>query len=354
MSWANAAFFGMDALGSAINARSSAKNLVSQAQFNTAELLRQLEFERNQRQQAMAFEGQSIQEQLATERRNLEREIQVAEANRQAQLGALLANVGAQRTSMDKQEQLIGDERSRQQQYASGQRDALDANVGMFNDFGGQMGGTADGISQAIMDFIAANQSGVQGPATNSDAVANREAALRQQAGAEVSTDVRNGANVNALGELLANIGVGMGRNNQISDLLGNFAQGSASTLDPALAAAKMWFEQKPIMQTAVNEQYIKPGEFVAQRYFQNAAPVGKTNLLGDLLKMGGQMGMGGAFDGMFKPSPYSLMQPGESFNRTGLQMPTAPNLDYMGGGQGVRLGGGNTGLVLKSNLGIR
>jgi hypothetical protein len=34
--------------------------------------------------------------------------------------------------------------------------------------------------------------------------------------------------------------------------------------------------------------------------------------------------------------------------------MPTAPNLDYMGGGQGVRLGGGNTGLVLKSNLGIR
>jgi hypothetical protein len=295
MTWANAAFMGVDALGSALNARNSYKNTVS-----------------------------SVNEMVRVERANLVRALQAAEANRQAQMQALLA------------QQAVADaERGRQQEFARGQRDVVDANVGMFGNFGGQMDGKAGAIAQTIMDFIAANPGSAQAPAARNEAVANREAAMRAQSAAEVGTDVRNGANVQAMGELMGDIGVGMGRNNELGMLLGNFAGGSAQAMGPEMDAARMWFRQSPI-----EERFVQPA--------------GRVSYLGDLLKLGGQMGANGAFNGMFQPSPYALMAPGESFNRTGLQMPKAPNLDYMGGGQGVRLGGGNTGLVLSSNLGIR
>ena len=384
--WAPAVFFGMDTLGGMLNARTAANNAITQSRAGTEDLRRQIAFEQGQRQQAMdwfarslqeqiAFEqgqrqqamdwsARSLQEQIATEQRNLQREIQVAEQNRQAVLGTLLANLAAQRESMAKQEQLIDDERSRQQQYARGQRDVFEANTGMFGGFEGQMGTQAGAIAQTIMDFIAANQPAAQAPAASSPEVAAREAALRQQASGEVATDVRNQAAVRAFGDVLDNIGVAVNRNNDIASLFGNFARGSAATLDPALAAAKMWFEQKPIVQDSVvreryispgefaTQRYISPGEFVTQRYVHNPAPMPKQNFLGDLLKMGAQMGRAGAFDRFFQESPYSLTY-GMKLQEQGLQAPSAPNLDYMGGGQGLRLGGGNTGLVLKSNLGI-
>ena len=351
--WAPAVFFGMDTLGGMLNARTAANNAIAQSRAGTEELRRQIAFEQGQRQQAMDWSARSLQEQIATEQRNLQREIQVAEQNRQAVLGTLLANLAAQRESMAKQEQLIDDERSRQQQYARGQRDVFEANTGMFGGFEGQMGTQAGAIAQTIMDFIAANQPAAQAPAASSPEVAAREAALRQQASGEVATDVRNQAAVRAFGDVLDNIGVAVNRNNDIASLFGNFARGSAATLDPALAAAKMWFEQKPIVQDrVVRERYISPGEFVTQRYVQNPAPMPKQNFLGDLLKMGAQMGRAGAFDRFFQESPYSLTY-GMKLQEQGLQAPSAPNLDFMGGGQGLRLGGGNTGLVLKNNLGF-
>ena len=354
MSWSTAAFYGLNALGSALNARTSARNTVAQSRFALDNARQNIVFNQGQRQEAMAWSNQSLAEQLALERRNLETQIRIADANRQAQLATALANIQAEEQAMARQAGLVKDESERQQAYARGQRDVVDANTDLFGNFEGQLDNQSGGIAEAIMEFVNANRPDAQGPAA-SGATAAREAALRASASGDVAGDVQRGADVNALSELMGNIGVTTGRNNQLGDLLANFARGSASTLDPALDAAKMWVRQAPITQDIVpQERYISPGEFRPQRYISDPAPIAGNSYLGDLLKLGAGLGARGAFNGMFRPSPYSLLRDGESFNNFGLQAPEAPNLDFMGGGQGVRLAGGNTGLVLRSNLGIR
>lgn len=379
---------GANALGDALNARTAARNAIalSQAQtqnlidniaFNDAQragamgfgrrqLADEIAFNNTQRQDAQAYYGTNLADKLALERRNLEREVQVAQANRQAALGTLLENIAAQQKATADQKALIDAEQGRQQGYARGQRDVLDANAGLFDNFGGQLDTTAGGIADIIMQAVNGQPSVTPVvPAARGDATAAREAALRDVARASVAGDVQRGASVNALGQLLSNIGVAAGRNNQIGDLLANFAKGSQATLDPALKAAGMAFEAKPILQELIpKEQYINPGEFigpryvsegrfVSQNYVNNPMPMPRQNLLGDLLKTGANIGAALNASGAFnsKPaSPYSLA--------------TGGNLDYMGGGQGLRLGGsgeglrlgagGETGLVLRSNLGIR
>jgi hypothetical protein len=319
--WGDVLSGGLNTIGSIFNTNLQYRNAVDQARFNT----------------------RTLAERLALEMRNLEQSIAIQRMNNAAMVAAARQNAAAQIRSIQEQERLIGNERGRQQEYSRGQRDAVDANIGLFGDFTGQMGGKAEAITDALMSLIDSKEMPANGMPAASGAVAAREAAMREQASADVADGVARGADLQSMDELLGDIGVASNRNNQISGLLGNFAQGSAAVLDPALAAAQMVFERKPIMRQAVQERYIQPT-------FN-----GRTNMLGDLLQVGAQFmnrsGLDDRLAGLFRPSPYSLSGAGSD---AGLKLPKAPNLDWMGGGQGLRLGGGNTGLVLNSNLGIR
>lgn len=386
---ANAALFGVSALGDALNARTAANNSIalSRAQtqnlldniaFNNAQradamdwgrrqLADEIAFNATQRQQAQTYASGTLADKIALERRNLEREVQVAQANREATLSTLLENIAARQKSMGDQRALIDAEQGRQQAYARGQRDVLDANAGLFDNFGGQLNTTAGGLAETIMQAITGSQPPGVVPPTRSSTVAEREAGMRDRARTQVAGDVQRGANVNALGQLLTNIGVATGRNNQIGEILANFAKGSQATLDPALRAASMAFEAKPILQDIVpTEQYINPGpyigpqyvsagRFIGQNYVNNPLPAPARPLLGDLLKTGSNVFRAMNDAGMFNTRPSSGID---------YSLATGNNLDLMGGGQGLRLdmpsgdglrlGGGETGLVLRSNLGIK
>lgn len=369
--WPTAGLYGVGAVGDALNARTAANNLIAQSQaqtknvldniaFNNAQradamtwgrqqLADEIAFANAQRQQEQTYTTSSLADKIALERRNLEREVQVAQANREATLGALLENIASQQAATDAQRGLIDAEQGRQQSYARGQRDALDANAGLFNNFNGQMGDTAGGIADAVMQAITGASPAAQAPAARG-VTAEREAALRDQARSMVASDVQRSANVNALGQLLSNIGVATGRNSQISDLLANFAKGSQATLDPALKAAGMTFDAKPILQdTVATEQYINPGQyigpkyisagrFVGENYVNNPMPAANTNMLGDLLKIGSNIGLALDNAGAFNAKPKSSVN---------------YSLSSGSGGPGLKLGGSGSGLVLRSNLGI-
>lgn len=336
--WGDAMLGGINALGSILNTRNDYRNAVAQAQFNT----------------------RTLGERLALEMRNLQSRIAIQQANNAAMVNAARANAARMIASIREQERLVGDERGRQQQYARGQRDAVDANIGLFGNFTGQMGDKAGAITDAIMELIASKDMPANGVPQASGAVAAREAAMVADAEAKVAADVQRGADLQSMDEVMGDIGVASGRNSQIAGLLGNFAEGSAAVLDPALRAAQMVWEEKPIMQSYVpQERFIEPTFF------------GKRQYLGDLLQMGAGFanaaGLGDKLNSLFRPSPYSLS---DGNTGLGLKMPRAPNLDYMGGGLGALLprapnlpdfGGGqglrlygNTGLVLGSNLGIK
>lgn len=339
--WGDAALGGISSIGSMINSYYNYRNTVDQARFQT----------------------RTLGERLAMEMRNLQSRIAVAQANNAAMVRAANANASRLIASIMEQERLVNAERGRQQQYARGQRDAVDANIGLFKDFNGQMGAKAGAITDAIMELINANPAPDNAPAA-SGAVADREAALMAQTSAEVAGDVQRGANLESMDQVMGDIGVASGRNNQIADLLGNFAQGSAAVLDPALRAAQMVWEEKPIFQNYVRqERYIEP-------VFKP-----RTSYTGDMLQLGanlaGMFGLGDWINRKTQPSPYSLMGGNESLTPFGgLRTPRGPNLDYMGGGLGALLprapslpdmGGGtgvrlfgNTGLVLGDNLGIK
>ena len=304
-----------------MNTTNNYRNIVEQSQFNT----------------------RTLGERLAMEGRNLEQQARIQAANNAAMVDAARQNANAMIQALMRQEGLVREEQSRQQQYARGQRDVLDANVGLFGDFGGQMDESANSITSAIMELINSSEAPTEGVPQATGIAANREAAMRDVARGEVTEDVGRRANMQAFDDVMQGIGFDQGRNNQIGSLLANFAQGSASVLDPALQHAGMWFQQNPVQQT-----YVPQERYIERPFF------GNTSRTGDFLQMFSQVGQAGGLgdylNGMFKPSPYDL-----SRGNTGLGLkPTGiPNLESMGGGSGLRLSG-NTGMVLNSNLGLK
>lgn len=325
--WLPAVISGTNYLGDAVNARTSANAAIARSNAALADVRNQITFEAEQRAMRQDFERTNLAEALAVEKRNLDEQVRVAELNRAAIMEALLGNIAAQQQSLGEQRALIDSEQSRQQEFARGGRDALDANISLYQNFGSQMGQTGDSLAAL---FLQALEGGAESGVNQSSipAVAAREQALLEQQRGKSQQEARSLAGLQSLGQLLSNIGVSQGRNNQIADIISNFAQGSARTLQPALDAASIYFQRDPITQQAVQQKYINPGQFIQERYTSSALPTGQsTNMLGDLLKLGS-----GLADRYFATRPpqidYSLSS---GFDNT-LRIPTNP------GGQGLKL----------------
>lgn len=326
MGWGDFGLGAVGILGQMANANQAAGETVRQAEYQT----------------------QSLGQRLAMESRNLEQQARIAAANNAAMVDAARKNAESMIASLQRQEGLVGDEQQRQQQYARGQRDVVDANTGLFGDFAGQTDAQSGSIASAIMDLINSTQAPTDGTPAATGMAADREAAMRAAARSDVAGDVGRQSKIQAFDEVMKNIGFAQGSNNQLGSLLGNFAQGSASVLDPALKAAGMWFEETPIQQGYVPQE----------RYINMPYQSGGASKTGDLLQMfsqvGAKAGLGDKLNAMFADPAAT---------GAGLKMPRAPNMDYMGGGLGLtpQLGGGtglkvqgNSGLVLNSNLGIK
>jgi hypothetical protein len=152
----------------------------------------------------------------------------------------------------------------------------------------------------------------VSGPA------ADREASERSKASEEVSGDAGRLAEVLGFAEAMQGAGRNMQGNEQLAAILNNFARGSAGAGQAEIDSQAGRFQSRDIMRPA-------------------------PSMLGDMFV--GLSGLYNQYASQPKTGPYT---------GGGLQTPAAANLDYMGGGQGVRLNAGSTGLVMKSNLGIR
>lgn len=180
------------------------------------------------------------------------------------------------------QKALLDEEQGRQQEFAQGARDAFDANVGLYNNFEGQIGDQKNVLAQMFLDTLASGKAPENVPAAMPGAVANREAAMLADATSKSQADARNLAGLQAFGQVFQNNAIQQGRNSTIADIINNFAAGSRAALDPAMQAANV-------------SQYVEK---------QN------TNYLGDMLKLGA--GLSDRF-GSRTPqttSPYAIVQP--------------------------------------------
>jgi hypothetical protein len=180
------------------------------------------------------------------------------------------------------QKALLDEEQGRQQGFAQGARDAFDANVGLYNNFEGQIGDQKNVLAQMFMDALASGKAPENVPIATPGAVANREAAMLADASSKAQTDARNLAGVQAFGQAFQNNAIQQDRNSSIADIINNFAQGSRAAIEPAMQAANV-------------------SRFVEKQ---------NTNYLGDMLKLGA--GLSDRFGNRTPQitSPYAIVQP--------------------------------------------
>jgi hypothetical protein len=225
-----------------------------------------------------------------------------------------------------RQAELLAQEQARQQIYARGAGDAFGDSLGGFQGFEQQVGDASSQIADLYRQFLnqkTAQQQMIQAIAPMvSGPAADREASERSKASEEVSGDAGRLAEVLGFAEAMQGAGRNMQGNEQLAAILNNFARGSANAGQAEIDSQAGRFQSRDIMRPA-------------------------PSMLGDMF-----VGLAGLY-GNRNPVDYSLVPEGNGGQ--GLRPPVSPSLDYMGGGQGVRMGpSGSTGLVMKSNLGIR
>lgn len=245
----------------------------------------------------------------------------VRSAGRQ-QLAQTREQIAFQEAIRQRQAELAAQERARQQIMARTGGDAFASSVGQFQgDFNQRVGDASSQIADFYREFLTRKTQQQQiaqaiAPAITGPA-ADRQAAAVSEASADVMGNAGRMANVQGFGEAMRQVADVMGENEQLAALVNNFARGSAGA-----------------GQAEIESQ--------AGRFMTRDIKANPDGVLGDLF-----VGLSGL------ANQYMNRPKAPATDPTGLKLPSAPNLDSMGGGQGVRLGGG-TGLVMRSNLGIR
>jgi hypothetical protein len=232
------------------------------------------------------------------------------------------------------QQQTAGQEIDRQQMYARAGGDAFADSLGQFNNFDQRMGDASSQIADLYKQFLQRKTEQEQvaqalAPAA-SGPTADREAAARAQASQDVMGDAGRMANVQGFGEVMNRISETLGGNEQLASLLQNFARGSAGAGQAEIDSQVGNFIGRNFQPgNFVSQDFARGPEFVTR----NIQPQ-NNSMLGDLFV---------GFSGLAN----SYLQ-----NR-----PPPSTVDYSltggAGGTGLRTGGG-TGLVTRSNLGIR
>jgi hypothetical protein len=222
----------------------------------------------------------------------------------------------------ERQSQLLSQELARQQIYSRGAGDAFADSLGQFQgSFQGKVDDSSSQIANIYRQFLAQkSQQQMMAEALAPLATgptADREANERQKASQEVDDEAGRMANVQGFGDAMSGAGRVMQDNEQLAALLRNFSGGSARA-----------------GQAEIDSQ---AGQFTRGQIVPPA-----QSMLGDLF-----VGLSGLFGNRPAAAPDIPLQ-------SGVRVPSAPNLDYMGGGQGIRLDRGGSGIVARSNLGIR
>lgn len=212
-----------------------------------------------------------------------------------------------------RQMELMAQEQARQQIYARGAGDAFAGSVGAFQGFEQQMGDASAQIADLYRQFLnqkTAQQQMIQAIAPMmAGPAADREASERSKASQDVSDEAGRMADVQGLAQVMQNAGTTMQGNEQFAALLNNFARGSAGA-----------------GQAEIDAQ--------AGKFFTRPITANTDSALGDMF-----VGLAGLYN------QYASQPKTEPFTGQGLQA---------GGGMGLRAGTSGTGLVMKSNLGIR
>jgi hypothetical protein len=338
-----AAVYGIDKLGTMLNSMVQTRNSIDALRASTENNAKGIAFNAEQRKLSQAFQSGNLAEALAIERKNLSGSI----ADKQRIAALQLA--------------VVENEVARQQELARGSTAAVDASIGLYGDYEGQLARKKDEMAQVFLNAI--NQPKPQVPGANPsaiDAVANRQAAMGAVQRDLANADANNLAGVRSFGQLFTDSIIGQRRNNQIQDILRNFSLNSQRT-----AGAENTFAQSP---SFVAEKYAGPtSPFIGERYVSDVPPAPMRNPLGDLLKVGARGAdlyfNSGRF-GNSSPDPYGLsrdtfnLMPEGDFSRLGLRAPESGMLDgqmQTNGSLGLdRFAGGETGLTLPRGLGIK
>ena len=223
-----------------------------------------------------------------------------------------------------RQKELMAQEVARQQIYARGAGDAFSGSLQGFSGFEQRVGDATAKIADIYRQFLnqrTAQQQMIEALAPLATGpAAEREQATRQQERDDAQAQAGRLAAVEGFGKAMGDAWLNMQRNEQLAALLNNFARGSAAA-----------------GQAEIDSQ--------AGRFFRRQAVEPAPSRLGDLF-----VGLSDLY------GQYQRKQPPDVADPIGLKLPTAPGLDYMHGAQGVRADrpSGSTGLVLRSNLGIR
>lgn len=239
--------------------------------------------------------------------------------------------IAFQEAIRQRQAELAAQERARQQIMARVSGDAFGGSLGQFQgDFNQRIGGASSQIADFYREFLnrkTQQQQIAQAilPAATGPA-ADRQASAMSEASADVMGNADRMANVQGFGEAMRQVSEVMGGNEQLASLINNFARGSAGAGQAEIESQAGRFMTRDIQA--------QPNGMLGDLF------VGLSTLAGQHLNQPKPM----------KPADYSLST---GTGSPGVRLPSAPGLPEMGGGQGVRLGGG-TGLVSRSNLGIR
>jgi hypothetical protein len=170
-------------------------------------------------------------------------------AMRSLQTDQLKQRIAFERVTLEKQIALRDQEIQRQQMYAKAVADAVDASKGQYSDVNTDIGNKQSSIADAFQTALDHQPTNSIVPQAMAGAVADKEAAMRALASGDASRNANNLANVQSLGEVFTDKGRALNRNNQVSNMLRNFAQGSGQATNAQIGAAEGKFMERPQVQ---------------------------------------------------------------------------------------------------------
>ena len=231
------------------------------------------------------------------------------------QLAQTREQIAFQEAIRQRQAQMAAQEQARQQIMARVAGDAFGSSLGQFQgDFNQRIGGASSQIADFYREFLDRKTAQEQAASAimpqAAGPTADRQASAMTEASADVAGDAGRMANVQGFGEAMRQVSETMGGNEQLAALINNFARGSAGA-----------------GQAEIDSQ--------AGKFFTRDIQPQATGMLGDMC-----VGLSGLANQYMQNRPQAPAATG------------GPGL-RMGGGESLRMGGG-TGLVNRSNLGIR
>lgn len=315
------------AIGNAINARSDRKAAERMGRHELEQLQRRIELDDRNRAERIQWDSTSLAEQIARERQNLQQAKDDQDLNIVRAMATLKENLEAKQASSDRVYGLAGQERGRQQEYGRAQGDAFANSLGEFGAFQPDMAAKQDSLAAIFADML-----GREGPASNAPAATGETARFEADARAQASGMVGDQANklaaLQAFGGTMFDKSMAMGRNQQLNEIIRNFAQGSQAALAPEVDAASMYFQSNPILTNTPTASLPSRGRYIEQRFVNQPMMQRSPSMLGDLFVGMANAGMAYANQPTPAPSPYALKPPTTS-GQTGLTLG--------GGGLGIR-----------------